>query len=69
MRWTIKQEPKWGDTRTKIKFAWLPVKIENTVVWLEEYESLQRYGRYAGFLYGYVRKWLETERKIFDGRE
>lgn len=46
MRWTKKPEPKLGDTRMLVKFAWWPVKLsrpEGTTVWLETYYSLQRY--------------------------
>lgn len=46
MRWTIKQGPVPGQERTRLKFAWLPVKIGRVMVWLERYQVLERYTVY-----------------------
>lgn len=43
MRWEIKRKPILGDSRIKRKFAFMPVKIGNEMVWLEFYDSHQRY--------------------------
>ena len=37
------QEPQDTDTRTKRLFAWLPVLVGNTWVWLERYYVLEVY--------------------------
>jgi hypothetical protein len=35
--------PLPGSTRTKVKFAWWPVRIGGAKVWLESYEILESY--------------------------
>lgn len=38
MRWRAKWDPKAGETRALVKFAWKPVRTETgIVVWLERY--------------------------------
>lgn len=38
---------KLGDTRTVVRFAWLPVELDDgTTVWLEQYVSEERFERY-----------------------
>lgn len=32
-----------GDFKTVKKFAWKPKWVENTLIWLESYESKQKY--------------------------
>lgn len=40
----VKLEPKDRDTRIRIKFAWLPKRVNNTIViWLEFYKLEQRF--------------------------
>lgn len=48
MKWTAKQKPKEGDTKSKVKFAILPVKVEDKWIWLEKY--IANY-EYKTFLY------------------
>lgn len=45
MRKHIKQSPKVGAVRNKVKFAWLPRKVGKGtyVIWLERYISMQQY--------------------------
>lgn len=41
-----KKEPKvykYGDTRYVNRFAWLPIKIKETTIWLEKYQVLEAY--------------------------
>lgn len=40
MRWTKPQE---GETRTVRRFAWVPVVLGTNVVWLEHYDSHERF--------------------------
>jgi hypothetical protein len=37
MRWKIDKNPKHGEARLVLKFAWSPTKVENYTVWLEFY--------------------------------
>lgn len=39
MRWKV---AKGGDRRVVRKFAWVPVKVDDTAIWLEHYYSVQR---------------------------
>lgn len=32
--------PKLGDTKTIIKFAWWPTRVEDSLIWLERYEEV-----------------------------
>ena len=44
MKWPAKYtqvEPKDGDTRLERRFAWAPVYIDGSRVWLQYYEILQ----------------------------
>ena len=41
MRFKMKPDPSFGDTRNVRAFAWLPVCIGNNVVWLEGYWKRQ----------------------------
>lgn len=44
MRWKVAKEPKTGDTRIKICFAWVPLRIKDQYIWLEKYKCKQEYG-------------------------
>ncbi len=40
MEWKVKikkSKPKIGDVKEKIKFAFLPIKVNDNIVWLEKY--------------------------------
>jgi hypothetical protein len=43
MRFKVKPQPVSGDTRMQTKFAWLPVTIGDTNVWLESYIANEKY--------------------------
>jgi hypothetical protein len=47
MRWKAKVTlPKDGDWRKTIKFAWFPILIGDTNVWLEHYIVNEKYSSY-----------------------
>jgi hypothetical protein len=39
-----RRNPEVRGTRIITKFAWFPVDIGDTIIWLESYHVLQRYG-------------------------
>lgn len=39
--------PKLGDTKTIIKFAWWPTRVEDSLIWLERYEATYEWNEYA----------------------
>lgn len=41
MKFKIK-ELALGETKTLIKFAWFPTKIENCIIWLEKYKAIYK---------------------------
>ena len=43
MKWKIKPKPKIGDLLVTTNFAYLPVTIGNTRIWLEEYYSIDEF--------------------------
>lgn len=43
MRMKLANKPIYGDVRRVIKFAWLPKRIGDTLIWLETYVAYQRY--------------------------
>ena len=43
MRLKVKPEPNFFDKKTVTKFAYLPTRIDDTIVWLEKYECTYRY--------------------------
>jgi hypothetical protein len=66
MKWKINPYvPKEGDTRTIRKFAWLPTDCGEYRVWLESYESVQKYKKMAQLGEGHgfwALEWVEIER-------
>jgi len=47
MKIKIAADPESGSLRVVSRFAWLPVKIDNTtMIWLEKYYQVQRYRAY-----------------------
>ncbi len=40
MRWGAYKD---GDRRIVKRFAWLPVQVENTFIWLERYKTHEQY--------------------------
>jgi len=58
-----KQETTIGQTRTVTKFAFFPTTMDDgSVIWLEKYLTVQRYGEYADFVGGSYFGW-ETIKK------
>jgi hypothetical protein len=49
MRFKVKPKPMLNDIKTVIRFAWFPIRIENTVIWLEKYQCI--------YIYTYDRFW------------
>lgn len=43
MKFKIKQPPKVGEQKQKVKLAWWPIKIEDTWVWFEFYLATYKY--------------------------
>lgn len=43
MRMKLANKPIYGDVRRVIKFAWIPKRIGDTLIWLEPYVACQRY--------------------------
>lgn len=39
----LKHEPEEGDYKIVKRFAWLPIKIENKLIWLERYKEIYQY--------------------------
>lgn len=68
MKWKVAIEPtpKAGDTKSKIRFAWTPKRIEDIKGWLVRYEVLYVYtektvqvtiyGQKQSITYGYWEK-------------
>lgn len=47
MKWNLEKEPKVGDTRDVLKFAWIPTIVEDSyknrfVIWFEYYYAHQK---------------------------
>ncbi len=60
MRFKTKPKPSHWDEKTIIQFAWFPIRIENTIIWLEKYECTYRYTRDSFWEYNY---WKVLDRK------
>jgi len=58
MRFKIKLKPDYDSNRTVIKFAFLPIQIKGYWVWLEDYESIQRFDAWD--------KWVETGKRLIN---
>lgn len=43
MKWLIKTEPREGTIRMVKRFAWFPIVVEGYNIWLERYNSYERY--------------------------
>jgi hypothetical protein len=63
MKWkTTKYEPAEGDIRTKRKFAFLPVTADEYTVWLETYDSVQKYTKVTVYVHrGVPDRWMRWE--------
>ena len=43
MKFKVKRKPDFFEKYTTINFAWFPIRIENTIIWLEKYECTYMY--------------------------
>lgn len=66
MRFYDKEKPKKGDTRTRTKFAWFPIRIKNVRVWLEKYQINEIYEAKYLFHMTYEEGWVELSRNTYD---
>lgn len=62
MKWRIWPNPKVGDTRNLAKFAWLPTRVEQWLVWLMPYRVRERYSSKRGDWGFEVFEWIEVGR-------
>lgn len=65
-RSAVRSKPKHGDTRTVIRFALFPTRVEgDIIVWLELYEEHQEYHHivYDGFEETLTHSGWDTVRK------
>ena len=61
MRWAGTPDPKQGDRRERLAFAWLPMPMEDdSWVWLERYFVREEYEWDAAFR---CWSWLTRERR------
>lgn len=51
-------KPKEGDTKTKNKFAWWPIEVENKLLWLEKYKVHYVYRKRKRVL---ITRWIYHE--------
>ena len=52
MKFILTPQPKLGDTRCRRRFAFFPVRIGDTVIWLEHYEQTDVYELYRKYIEG-----------------
>ena len=43
MKFKVKPKPQLWDKKTVFRFAWFPKRVQDTIVWLEEYLVVYRY--------------------------
>ena len=43
MKFKVKTKPKYWDIKKVIRFAYFPIRIDDTVIWLEKYECTYRH--------------------------
>lgn len=66
MRLKVKPEPNFFDKKTVTKFAYLPTRIDDTIVWLEKYECTYRYTKDSFWEYYY---WEEIDKKLMNKKD
>lgn len=68
-----KKKPELNDTREVVKFAFLPVRILDHIVWFEKYVSRQIFRRIPKSKIdpygcsGYYNAWEEVSRTFYEG--
>ena len=68
MRFDIKPKPNLGDKKHKKKFAFFPIKINDTKrIWFESYYQHYIYKNIYNIIdYGYSNEWAENYRETID---
>ena len=66
MRFKVKPKPTFWQTKTVIKYAYFPTRINNTIIWLEKYECTYGYTRDSFWEYNY---WEVLDKKIINKEE
>jgi hypothetical protein len=67
MRYKLKKkEYKIGDLKSFRKFAWLPTKVEDHIIWLESYSSLCERIEQSLPVTGKGAYWREYDRRLHD---
>lgn len=63
MRWkgaAYKKQPREGDTRTRVKFLWLPTYFGGYGYWLEKVRMIETYRIFRGHMEGPTPWWELT---------
>jgi len=66
MRLKVKPEPNFFDKKTIIEFSWIPIRVENNIIWLEKYECTYRYTKDSYWDYYY---WEEIDKKLINKKD
>ena len=66
MKFKVKPKPEFLDKEIVIAFAWFPIRIDNTIIWLEKYECTYRYTRDSFWEYDYWEVW---DRKLLNKQD
>ena len=66
MKFKVKAKPTFGDRKTVVKFAWFPKRVEDTIVWLEEYLVVYRYTKDSFGDYDY---WDVVDKKVINKQD
>ena len=53
MRFKVKSKPIFWDRKTVVRFAYFPIRIQDTIIWLEKYKCTYRYTRDSFWEYCY----------------
>lgn len=64
MRWNAKPIPEFLQQRTVTRFAWLPTRIGDEVLWLERYLEVQEWVDLHNWEGIHIRKWMPREIRI-----
>lgn len=67
MRFKLKKKQyKIGDLKSFNKFAWFPIKVEDSIIWLESYTSLCERIEQSLPVTGKGAYWREYDRRLMD---
>lgn len=61
-----KPKPNIGDFKTELCFAYLPMWVENKLIWWEYYQTLYKYEYDLNFG---CDGWFEIERRLYSSRK